>query len=48
MLDAQLDAKFMSLVEPVLGASKALDVRAACRRLAEMEDVRELTEMCRP
>jgi 2-methylcitrate dehydratase PrpD len=48
LTDAQLDAKFMSLVEPVLGASKALDVRAACRRLAQMEDVRELTEMCRP
>jgi len=48
LTDAQLDAKFTSLVEPVLGAAKTRDIRAACWGLGEMEDVRELTEMCRP
>ncbi len=46
--DAQLDAKFAGLVEPVLGAAKVEAIGAACRRLAEMSDVRELTGLCRP
>ena len=46
--DAQLDAKFANLVEPVLGAAKVEAIGAACRRLAEMSDVRELTGLCRP
>jgi len=48
LTDAQLVAKFASLVEPVLGVEKARQIRDACWRLGEMEDVRELTELCRP
>jgi 2-methylcitrate dehydratase PrpD len=46
--DAQLDAKFIALVEPVLGAAKARDIRAACWAMGELPDIRELTELCRP
>ena len=46
--DAQLDAKFAALVEPVLGAAKAQAIGDACRRLADAADVRELTALCRP
>jgi 2-methylcitrate dehydratase PrpD len=48
LTDAQLEAKFAALVEPVLGAPRADEIRGACWRLAQMEDVRELTEMCHP
>jgi 2-methylcitrate dehydratase PrpD len=46
--DAQLEAKFAALVEPVLGAAKVASIGAACRALAGITDVRELTELCRP
>jgi 2-methylcitrate dehydratase PrpD len=46
--DAQLEAKFSALAEPQLGAAKARDITAACRRLATMPDVRELTALCTP
>ena len=46
--DAQLDAKFAALVEPVLGAAKAQALGDACRRLADAADVRGLTALCRP
>jgi 2-methylcitrate dehydratase PrpD len=46
--DAQLDAKFATLVEPVLGAAKGEAIGHVCRRLAVVSDVRELTALCRP
>ena len=46
--DTQLEAKFTSLVEPVLGAAKAADITRACWHLAKMPDVRALTALCRP
>ena len=46
--DEQLEAKFLSLVEPVLGAARAGDITRACRRLGSAADVRTLTALCRP
>jgi 2-methylcitrate dehydratase PrpD len=46
--DAQLDAKFSGLVEPVLGAAKVATIAAKCRVLGELADVRELVAACRP
>ena len=46
--DAQLDAKFAALVEPVLGAGKVAAIAASCRRLGALADVRELVALCRP
>ena len=46
--DAQLEAKFMSLVEPVLGAERAAAITQSCRQLATLPHVRELTARCRP
>jgi 2-methylcitrate dehydratase PrpD len=46
--DAQLDAKFAGLVEPVLGAPKVAAIGAACRSLAALDDVRKLVQLCRP
>jgi 2-methylcitrate dehydratase PrpD len=46
--DAQLAAKFKSLVVPQLGDAKAAEISAACWRLASLPDVRELTALCRP
>src|SRR5438105_7856221 len=46
--DAQLEAKFHSLVEPVLGAAHAGEITRACRQLASCADVRQLTALCRP
>jgi 2-methylcitrate dehydratase PrpD len=46
--DAQLDAKFASLVEPVLGAAKAQALGEKCRALATLADLRELIALCRP
>ena len=45
---AQLDAKFAVLVEPVLGAVKVASIGAACQRLGALADVRELVALCRP
>jgi 2-methylcitrate dehydratase PrpD len=46
--DAQLDAKFSGLVEPVLGAAKAAAIAAKCRVFGGLPDVRELVTACRP
>jgi 2-methylcitrate dehydratase PrpD len=46
--DAQLEAKFDSLVVPQLGQPRARDLTAACWRLAALADLRELTALCRP
>ena len=43
--DAQLEAKFDSLVVPVLGAARAKAITAACRTLAALPDVRALTAL---
>jgi 2-methylcitrate dehydratase PrpD len=46
--DAQLEAKFTSLVSPVLGEEKACEITAACWRLSSLPGMRELTALCRP
>jgi 2-methylcitrate dehydratase PrpD len=46
--DAQLEGKFRSLVEPVLGPARATEITHACRRIATLVDVRQLTALCRP
>ncbi len=46
--DAQLEAKFSSLVTPVLGEARAREITAQCRALAAMADVRAITKLCRP
>ncbi|MGB2819006.1 MAG: MmgE/PrpD family protein [Burkholderiaceae bacterium] len=48
MTDAQLDAKFAALVDPVLGSTKVAAIAQACRALATIDDVRMLTALCRP
>jgi hypothetical protein len=47
MSDAQLEAKFTALVEPVLGAARAADITGLCRSLGTVADVRTLTALCR-
>jgi 2-methylcitrate dehydratase PrpD len=46
--DAQLEAKFTALVEPVLGAGRAGEITSACRGFGTLANVRALTELCRP
>jgi len=46
--DAQLEAKFAQLVEPVLGAAKARAITDACHGLATLPDMRGLVALCRP
>ncbi len=46
--DAQLEAKFRSLVGPVLGDARCGEITAACWGLAGLQDVRALTRLCRP
>ncbi len=46
--DSQLEGKFTSLVEPVLGVAKAKDITASCWSLATLADVRALAALCRP
>jgi 2-methylcitrate dehydratase PrpD len=46
--DAQLEAKFSSLVTPVLGEAKAREITALCWKLGSAPDVRTLTALCRP
>ena len=48
MSDAALDAKFAAQSDPVLGAARTAQLIAACRRLGELADVRELTALARP
>ena len=42
-LDAALDAKFACQAGPILGAARTAELIAACRRLAGIGNVRELT-----
>jgi 2-methylcitrate dehydratase PrpD len=46
--DAQLDAKFAALVEPVLGAARQRAISEKCSRLGALPDLRELVALCRP
>ncbi|HEY4374188.1 MAG TPA: MmgE/PrpD family protein [Burkholderiales bacterium] len=46
LTDAQLEAKFNNLVEPVLGAARAREITRACWMLSSLRDVRELTKLC--
>ena len=48
LTDAQLEAKFTQLVDPVLGAVRSQEITKACRQLSGMADVRRLTALCRP
>lgn len=46
--DAQLEAKFTSLVAPVLGDKKAGEITAQWRGLAALPDIRPFISLCRP
>jgi 2-methylcitrate dehydratase PrpD len=46
--DVQLDAKFATLVEPVLGPARTQAAAQLCRTIAQLSDVGELTRACRP
>jgi 2-methylcitrate dehydratase PrpD len=48
LTDAQLEAKFHSLADPVIGAARATQLIAACWKVAGMEDLRALTALARP
>jgi 2-methylcitrate dehydratase PrpD len=48
LTDAQLEAKFRDLAEPVIGAGSADRLIEACRRLGEATDVGPLTAAARP
>ena len=48
MTDAQLDSKFHSLADPVLGQAAAAPLLQACRRLGTTADVRSLTSLAVP
>jgi 2-methylcitrate dehydratase PrpD len=48
LTDAQLEAKFSSLVAPILGQARAREITQACWSLAGVADVRTLTAPCRP
>ncbi|SCK29377.1 2-methylcitrate dehydratase PrpD [Variovorax sp. HW608] len=46
LTDAQLEAKFASLVVPVLGQARADEITKHCRTLASISDIRTLTALC--
>jgi 2-methylcitrate dehydratase PrpD len=48
LTDAQLEAKFRSLVEPVLGGTRAGEITQQCWKLATLSDVTALTVLCQP
>jgi len=48
MTDAQLDAKFHGLSDPVLGAAKTTDLIAACWSVSQASDVRALAALTQP
>jgi 2-methylcitrate dehydratase PrpD len=48
LTDGQLEAKFHSLADPVIGAAKARDAIAACWKLAQARDVHEVLRHARP
>lgn len=47
MTDANLEAKFHDLADPVLGASRASELIGACWKLGDLSDVRSLTTLAR-
>jgi hypothetical protein len=48
MTDADLEAKFHGLADPVIGPARAQALGAACWSLARAKDVRALCEGARP
>ena len=48
MSDTDLARKFQGLVDPVLGAERAVKLIGACRTLADALNVRELATLTRP
>jgi len=46
--DGQLEAKFESLVAPVLGGARSREITAQWRSTAALPDIRTLTALCRP
>ena len=48
MTDANLEAKFHGLSDPVLGASKTADILKACWAVGKAADLRALTALARP
>jgi 2-methylcitrate dehydratase PrpD len=46
--DDQLAGKFAQLADPVLGAERVRRIGEVCRRLGELQDVRELVRLCCP
>jgi len=48
MSDAQLEEKFLGLATPVLGAPRSEEVAAACWRLLELPDIREVPNLTVP
>jgi hypothetical protein len=48
MTDAALERKFSDQAVPVIGAARTAALVAACWRLGQMADVRELTALATP
>ncbi|QET01597.1 MmgE/PrpD family protein [Cupriavidus pauculus] len=48
MTDANLDAKFHALADPILGEARVRELIGACWRLGDAADVRTLTALARP
>jgi hypothetical protein len=48
MTDADLEAKFHGLVDPVLGAARATELIAAAWQLGASGDARSLAALARP
>lgn len=48
MTDADLDAKFHALADPILGAARAERLIDACRRIATAPDVQHLVALAQP
>jgi len=48
MTDANLDAKFHALADPILGAARVRELIGACWQLGDAVDVRSLTALARP
>jgi 2-methylcitrate dehydratase PrpD len=48
MTDADLEAKFHSLADAVIGAPRASRLMEACRDVANIEDMKRFTELARP
>ncbi len=48
LTDAQLEAKFTQLVDPVLGEVRSREITQACWTLGSLDDVRRLAALCRP